>query len=84
VLNGYSDWFLPSIDELHLIYSVIGLPQYAYYWSSSEYDSDNAWRGYVINLNYFESGTDSKSSTTGPGVIVGSSIPYYIRGVRAF
>ena len=52
VLNGNSDWFLPSIDELHLIYSVIGLPQ-GYYWSSSEYDSDNAWRGYVTNVNAF-------------------------------
>ncbi|HLN21025.1 MAG TPA: hypothetical protein VK213_08040 [Bacteroidales bacterium] len=84
VLNSYSDWFLPSIDELHLIYSVIGLTPYGYYWSSSDYDSNNAWRGYVTNLNYFVSGTDSKSSTAGTGVYIGSTIPYYIRAVREF
>lgn len=82
-LNSYSDWFLPSIDELHLIYSVIGLES-ANYWSSSEYDSDHAWRGYVTNVNYFDTGTDSKSSTAGPGVTIGSSIPYNIRAVREF
>jgi hypothetical protein len=42
VLNGYTDWFLPSIDELQLIYNqkaVIGgfTGPYEYYWSSSEY-----------------------------------------------
>lgn len=41
ILNGYTDWFLPSIDELQLIYNqkaVIGgfTGSYEYYWSSSE------------------------------------------------
>jgi hypothetical protein len=36
--NGYSDWFLPSIDELHLLFGAetnIGGFQGGYYWSSS-------------------------------------------------
>lgn len=41
ILNGYTDWFLPSIDELQLMYNqkaVIGgfTGPYEYYWSSSE------------------------------------------------
>jgi serine/threonine protein kinase len=44
-LNGYSDWYLPSIDELKLLYNqkhiIPGLS--SYYWSSSEGDNDTAW-----------------------------------------
>lgn len=48
VLNGYSDWFLPSIGELVLVYAnlkPIGLGNFvnADYWSSSEYDATHAW-----------------------------------------
>ena len=49
-VNGYADWFLPSADELDLMYNVlyavskplIGFAP-TYYWSSSEYDLKNAW-----------------------------------------
>ena len=49
-VNGYSDWFLPSADELDEMYNVlyavaeplIGFAP-TYYWSSSEYDLKNAW-----------------------------------------
>jgi hypothetical protein len=37
--GGYSDWFLPSIDELNLMYQqklVIGNLANNWYWSSSE------------------------------------------------
>ena len=50
VLNGYDDWFLPSKDELNVMYSIlstayprIGSYARSFYWSSSEYDFNNAW-----------------------------------------
>ena len=53
-LGGYSDWFLPSKDELNLMYTnlkVAGVggfadiitPYFCYYWSSSEYNAFEAW-----------------------------------------
>jgi hypothetical protein len=45
VSNGYSDWFLPSKDQLNAMYqkrSYYGL-QSAYYWSSTEFSMDVAW-----------------------------------------
>jgi len=62
VLNSYSDWFLPSKDELNLMYqqrTVIGGFSTSYYWSSSEYDIDDAWaQGFNIgDQNYGSKGT---------------------------
>ena len=34
--GGYSDWFLPSIDELSTFYDVLLIPS-GVYWSSTEY-----------------------------------------------
>ena len=45
-LNGNTDWFLPSKDELNRMYLVkkhIGNFVSAYYWSSSESNSNYAW-----------------------------------------
>ena len=48
-LNTYSDWFLPSKDELHKLYlnkdAIGGFTTY-YYWSSSEGDANRAWMRY--------------------------------------
>ena len=55
VLNGYSDWFLPSKNELDELfkerYTIGGFDTYNdgifqhnnWYWSSSNYDQLNAW-----------------------------------------
>jgi hypothetical protein len=48
VLDGYSDWYLPSIDELDLLYKNLYLKQlgnlmWGYYWSSTEFSDFIAW-----------------------------------------
>ena len=53
-LGGYTDWFLPSKDELNQMYinkttleGVSGFTAFSdYYWSSTEYDNDFAWFQY--------------------------------------
>jgi hypothetical protein len=44
--GGKSDWFLPSKDELNLLYlqkAILGMSTVALYWSSSEVQADVAW-----------------------------------------
>ena len=46
VLGGYSDWYMPSIDELNQLYiNRVAIGGFAgiFYWSSSEYDYLTAW-----------------------------------------
>ncbi|MCX7085289.1 MAG: hypothetical protein NTY69_07080 [Methylococcales bacterium] len=55
VLNGYSDWYLPSKDELNLLYTqrsvVGGFYAFSAYWSSSEFDSGGAWlQGFHVDF----------------------------------
>ena len=58
VIDGYSDWYLPSKDELDKLYdnkSAIGGLAEQRYWSSSEADNNNAWpqnfaNGYQYHL----------------------------------
>jgi uncharacterized repeat protein (TIGR02543 family) len=73
-LGGYSDWFLPSRDELNLVYENLkaqGVDGFAdnYYWSSSEYVATHAW--YQLFGNG-DQGNFYKEST------------YRVRAVRAF
>ncbi len=52
-LIGYTDWFLPSKNELNLLYqrkAVVGGFDNDYYWSSRENHSYGAW------VQYFYSG----------------------------
>ena len=60
--GGKSDWFLPSMGELMLMYTNLrqagaGAFGYAFYWSSTEYDANLAWSqffgdGFQGDLNY--------------------------------
>ena len=59
VLNGYSDWYLPSLGELQLIYNRLynqGLGGFGglWYWSSSQYNSVAAW-----NLRFYSGYSDT-------------------------
>ena len=50
VFGGFDDWYLPSKEELRLVYRTLGTatPRLgnfgkSFYWTSSEYDLNNAW-----------------------------------------
>jgi len=81
-LGGFSDWYLPSKDELNLMYLNIGQgsstnPNHGdfsngFYWSSTEmelYDNDYAWG------QYFNDGFQS---------INVKDSNYFVRAIRAF
>ncbi len=73
VLNGYSDWFLPSKDELNQLYlqkTVVGGFADYYYWSSSESEANNAWN------QYFYDGHQ--------GYSLKSNSDFYVRAIRTF
>ncbi len=73
-LNGFRDWYLPTKDELDLMYNNLkkqgrgGLGS-AWYWSSSERGNGLAWE------QVFDDGRQVIRSKTSTG---------YIRAVRAF
>lgn len=82
VLNTYSDWYLPSRDELNLMYvnlktqSLGSFASYAY-WSSSESGAYGAWVQSFIDGNQYSGGGNQYTG-------YGKSYPYYVRAVRAF
>jgi hypothetical protein len=73
VLGGYSDWYLPSKDELNKLYiNRVAIGGFAnnFYWSSTEYNSYAAW------IQVFGNGNQN---TEDKGYSYGS-----VRAVRAF
>lgn len=73
-LNGYDDWYLPSIDELVLIYNNIyakGIAKFQLdsYWSSSEYNDLGA---YTIKFDKTKVKAKAKNSKA------------YVRAIRSF
>ena len=71
--GGYTDWYLPSKDELAKLYAmkVLGFGGFAisYYWSSTEIGTNDAWAQYFVNG--FQ-GNDGKFYAD------------YVRAIRAF
>jgi hypothetical protein len=58
-LNGYSDWFLPSVNELNQLYInrvAIGGFSADLYWSSTEYSGVYAWTQSFANGIQFYAG----------------------------
>lgn len=76
ILGGQTDWFLPSRDELGLMYKNLhtnnqgNFSNSAFYWSSTENDPNSAW---FFNFDGF--------NTLGPG---NKTNAFYVRAVRAF
>lgn len=68
VLDGYSDWYLPSQVELNMLYNnrvVVGGFSIEYYWSSTEYSYLYAYLQYfgMFHQDYFDkNGTLSAKS----------------------
>jgi len=74
VINGYKDWFLPSRDELDLMYRNLkqkGLGGFSIfeYWSSSQYSNYRAWFQSFSDGSHYDA---TKIGTTS------------VRAVRAF
>jgi hypothetical protein len=71
-LDNYTDWFLPSRDELNQMYiqrDAIGGFSARYYWSSSQYDK---YTGYMQDFG------------TGSQVTQSKEFQYNLRPIRAF
>ena len=71
--SGYSDWYLPSKDELNALYTnkayIGGFADYAY-WSSSEY--------HIASAAYYTDFTNGYSDA------LPKNSPIYVRAVRSF
>jgi hypothetical protein len=70
--NGFNDWYLPSKDELNLMYQqksfLSGLAG-SFYWSSSEYNATDAW------TQDFSTGAQNNTGKVATG---------HVRAIRTF
>lgn len=74
-VNGYSDWYLPSKNELNRLslnrYAIGGFDEVECYWSSTQLDDRHSWMecmdGRIANFGYYD-----------------NSHPNFVRCVRSF
>lgn len=85
VCHEAEDWFLPSKNELDLVFnnlkaldSPIGGFDKGYYWTSSEYNNENAWTQYFNDGQQFDR-VKSLSANKAP-----PQRPFRVRAIRAF
>jgi hypothetical protein len=75
--GGYTDWYLPSKDELAKLYAMrlLGFGYFASndYWSSTEFDYGNGGLAWDQNFGNGQQRYDLDKSYT-----------YYVRAIRAF
>ena len=72
VQGGYSDWYLPSQDELNALYiNQVAIGGFANngYWSSTEAGNNVAW---YQDFQFGTQNIDTKNN------------PYYVRAIRSF
>ena len=74
--GGYTDWYLPSKDELNKLYAMklLGFGGFASgdYWSSTEFD--NVYNGFAWYQNFSNGSQD----------YVDKFLAFYVRAIRAF
>jgi hypothetical protein len=74
--GGYTDWFLPSkdeLDKLRININAIGVfPTNILYWSSTQIDKSSAWVSYFNYVNFSPGGGDGTEGTQ------------RVRAIRAF
>ena len=73
-VKKYNDWYMPSKDELQLMYEVLSSDdiegmRFVNYWSSSEMSDYNAW------INIFNQGLEANYN---------KELKFSVRAVRAF
>jgi hypothetical protein len=74
-LNGFDDWYLPSLDELNKLYlskDLIGGFTDGDYWSSSEYTNNYVWIWYFEPYGYGQEDIGNKNNFS------------YVRAIRSF
>ena len=85
VFGGKDDWFLPSKDELDLMFKYLHTAETprggftnGFYWSSSDYNNSTAW------LETFTTGQQWDMEQWKFQMLTAAAKPYFIRPIRAF
>ena len=72
--GGFNDWFLPSKDQLNMLYlkkDIVGAFTTNIYWSSTEYDTGEAW------VQDFETGQQHLDN-------ISDGANVHVRAIRSF